>query len=63
MITSHIVTPDMRKTEPFITGYASLSEARKALSVYWHSCTFECHNVTVLADTDGSRLVLQEVKQ
>ena len=63
MITSHIVTPDMRKTEPFITGYQTLDEAVKALLQDWHSFTFKCHNVTILADTDGSRLVLQEVKK
>ena len=63
MITSHIVTPDMRKTEPFVTGYSSLSEARHALRYDWPDMRLQCHNATVLADTDGSRLVLQEVKQ
>ena len=40
MITSHIVTPDMRKTDPFITGYASLSEARNALRYDWPDMHF-----------------------
>ena len=63
MITSHIVTPDMRKTEPFITGYSSIIEAITALSSDWPAVTLSCSNAAVMADTDGSRLVLQEVKQ
>ena len=63
MITSHIVTPDMRKTEPFITGYASFADAINSLIYDWPVLTLICGNAVVLADTDGSRLVLQEVKQ
>ena len=63
MITSHIITPDMRKTEPFITGYSSIYEAIHALSNDWPMVTLSCSNAAVLADTDGSRFVLQEVKK
>ena len=62
MITSKLVTPsgiisDIRKT-----GYQSISDAVSALKGDWSTETFSAHNVSILANTDGSRLILQERK-
>ena len=61
MITSKLVTPN-GNVSVCNTGYSSIKEARTALLNDWAIETFSAHNVSILADTDGSRLILQERK-
>ena len=62
MITSKLVTPDGHVSICHNTGYSSIKEALTALLNDWSTETFSAHNVSILADTDGSRLILQERK-
>ena len=62
MITSKLVTPDGHTSICNNTGYSSIKEASTALLNDWSKETFSAHNVAILADTDGSRLILQERK-
>ena len=62
MITSKLVTPNGTVSASNNTGYTSIKEARTALLNDWAIETFSAHNVSVLADTDGTRLILQERK-
>lgn len=59
MITTKLVTPDSVIHESHITGYENLQDAERALSQDWPITSFTAHNVTVLADYDGCRLILQ----
>lgn len=62
MITSKLVTPDGHISICNNTSYSSIKEASTALLNDWPTETFSAHNVSILADTDGSRLILQERK-
>ena len=62
MITSKLVAPNGNVSICNNTGYSSIKEARTALLSDWTIETFSAHNVSVLADTDGTRLILQERK-
>lgn len=62
MITSKLVTPDGHISICNNTGYSSIKEASATLLNDWPTETFSAHNVAILADTDGSRLILQERK-
>ena len=62
MITSKLVTPNGNVSVCSNTGYHSIKEAKTALLTDWTIETFSAHNVSVLADTDGTRLILQERK-
>ena len=62
MITSKLVTPDGHISICNNTGYSSIKEASTALLNDLSKETFSAHNVAILADTDGSRLILQERK-
>ena len=62
MITSKLVTPDGHVSVCSNTGYSSIKEAATALLNDWPTETLSTTNVSVLADTDGSRLILQECK-
>ena len=62
MITSKLVTPDGHVSVCSNTGYSSIKEAATALLNDWPTETLSTTNVSVLADTDGSRLILQERK-
>ena len=61
MITGKLVTQN-GNVSVCNTGYSSIKEARTALLSDWTIETFSAHNVSVLADTDGTRLILQERK-
>ena len=62
MITSKLVTPDGHVSVCSNTGYSSIKDAAIALLSDWPTETFSAANVSVLADTDGYRLILQERK-
>lgn len=62
MITSKLVTPDGHVSVCSNTGYSSIKEATMALLNDWPTETLSAANVSVLSDTDGSRLILQECK-
>lgn len=60
-IISKLVTPDGYVSEPCLTGYLSLQDAERALAEDWPRTTLNLSNVLIMADYDGSRLVLQRV--
>ena len=62
MITSKLVTPEGHISIRNNTGYSSIKEASTALLNDWPKETFSAHNVSILADTYGSRLILQWCK-
>ena len=62
MITSKLVTPNGIISDICKTGYQSINDAVSALKSDWPTETFSAYNVSILADTDGSRLILQERK-
>ena len=59
MITSKLVVPGYIG-EPENTGCKSFEEAARCLKEHWNKISFQCSNVLVLADTDGTRLILQK---
>ena len=62
MITSKLVSPDGHVSTCNNTGYSSIKEASAALLNDWPTETFSAHNVSILADQLGCRLILQERK-
>lgn len=63
MITGKLVDSSGKPRDPFITGYTTMNEAIVSLSPEWPTETFSAHNVSVLADQTGCRLILQEVRK
>lgn len=59
MITSKIATAYWNMSDAFTTGYSSFEDAEKSLSEDWPITTLRAHNVIVMADYDGCRLILQ----
>ena len=62
MITGKLVDAAGKPREPFITGYATMTEAYLALQESWPAKRLSVSNAMVLADQSGCRLVLQECK-
>ena len=62
MITGKLVDAAGKPRDPFITGYATMNEAYLALQEPWPVVTERNHNSMTLADQQGCRLILQEIK-
>jgi len=62
MITTKLVA-DGKVFEPAFVGYKDVQEGIKALRDDWPHIVLHAHNVAILADNDGCRLILQEVMQ
>ena len=60
MITTKLVA-DGKVFEPNFVGYKNVQEGVKALRDDWPHVVLQAHNVCILADNDGCRLILQEL--
>ncbi len=59
MITCKTVTPDMRVSNSFVTGYENMSTAYHALRLTYPFITMRTSNCFIMMDEQGTRVILQ----